>query len=170
MLPFILAQRCYLSYTGQNGKASSTRQGRGWTIEGIQAFNSNLKRVKKERKQLGDDFETLLFKHCTKTAKKGGSLKKTPKPAKTEVNEADYKDLSLSVHAVNSASEISSEEGGDNTGKSDKKKSGKKKDQEKEATYADMFDDDGKDSTNGKKAVPKRSLQKKRKRITSCKI
>ena len=158
------------SYTGRNGKASSTRQGRGWTTEGIQAFNSNLKRVKKERKQLGDEFEKLLLKHCTKTTKKRGDRKKTPKAAKTEVNEADYKDLSLSVHAVNSASEISSDEDGNDAGKSDKKKSGKKKDQEKEAAYGDMFDDDDKNSAKGKKASPKRSLRKKRKRITSCKI
>ena len=169
LLLFILVQKCYLSYTGRNGKASSTKQGRGWTMEGIQAFNSNLIRVKKERRQLGDDFEKTFLKHCKKMSKKRGNTKRAPKAVKTEVVELDCKDLSLSVHAVNSASEISSDEGGDEAGKSSKKKSGEKKGKEKEVAYGDMFSDEHQNS-NGKQASPKRSLRKKRKRITSCKI
>ena len=64
LLFLFLLQRCFLSYTGFNGKVHSTMQGHGWSDEGVLAFNANLEAVLKDREKLGAKFDKDMIEHC----------------------------------------------------------------------------------------------------------
>ena len=59
-------QKCFLSYTGRNGRAASTKRGNGWTNEGIEAFNGHLMNVFNDRENYKEDFDLFFLEHCKK--------------------------------------------------------------------------------------------------------
>ena len=63
---FVQQQRCFLSYTGFEGRVHSTMQGHGWNDEGIEAFNHHLMFVVEDREKYGSKFEDELKTHCEK--------------------------------------------------------------------------------------------------------
>ena len=99
-------QKCFLTYTGKNGKISNTKQGQGWTIEGLMAFKKNLKRVKAERKHLTAAFDKKLYEYCKAMCL---PTKKAPKArnGKQDENVLRRSELSVGVEDVSSDSEIS---------------------------------------------------------------
>ena len=61
---FLTPQKCFLSYTGSNGKVNSTVLGHGWSDVGIKAFNRHLLFVIEDRKKFGNRFDTGMIHHC----------------------------------------------------------------------------------------------------------
>ena len=59
-----MEQKCFLSYTGKNGRVASTSRGNGWTIEGMEAFNENLRNVCNDRKNRNDVFDDFFINFC----------------------------------------------------------------------------------------------------------
>ena len=59
-------QKCYLSYTGSNGKVHSTAKGRGWNNEGIERFNYFIEKVYQDREKRSEDFDTRFLNFCSK--------------------------------------------------------------------------------------------------------
>ena len=53
-------QKCFLSYTGYEGRVHSTMQGHGWNNEGIEAFNNHLMFVMEDREKNGNKFDKQL--------------------------------------------------------------------------------------------------------------
>ena len=63
-------QKCFLSYTGSNGKVASTSRGKGWTNEGIDAFNTNLKLVFEDRETRKCVFDEYFMIFCKEEQKR----------------------------------------------------------------------------------------------------
>ena len=69
MLFVLSLQKCFLSYTGFNGKVHSTMQGHGWSDEGIKAFNDNLVAVIEDCETLGEKFDNEMIDYCKEVLK-----------------------------------------------------------------------------------------------------
>ena len=57
-------QKCFLLYTGKDGRVASTSRGNGWTEEGMEAFNENLKNVCNDRDEREDMFDKFFIDFC----------------------------------------------------------------------------------------------------------
>ena len=81
MLFVLSLQKCFLSYTGFNGKVHSTMQGHGWNNKGIKAFNDNLVAVIEDRETLGEKFDNEMIDYCKEVLKgdNGKSVKEKRK-------------------------------------------------------------------------------------------
>ena len=139
-----------------------------------------MKRVKAERKQLGDGFEKRLYEHCkaicipTKTAPK-------PRPKSQQEEVSARLKLLESINRASSDSEISkgNEDNGDEDNNKGDDNKGDDKDGDDEddtkcgrdgATVGGLFRDD--DNSEDKDEEPRHvfTQRRKRQRITSCEV
>ena len=80
-MPFLL-QKCYLKYTGKDGKALTTATGRGWSNAGIERYNSFAAYVYSDRKHYGVAFDKAFRTFCHKRHAHLQQKKNDAKPKK----------------------------------------------------------------------------------------
>lgn len=158
-------------------------------MEGLQAFKKNLKRVKAERKHLGDTFETKIHEHCKSICQPPKKVSKPRMDPQQQEEVSSRLKLLESINDMSSDSEMSDIDGEDDTGKGDNGSNNND-----DGNGRSNNDDDGKDSEDGgecerdgdtvgglihdddnsddKDEEPRHvfTQRRKRQRITSCKV